>query len=218
MAIVQKGGTNGWDHFFASCLKNRIGFREFNALVEEEWKEAPVSGTACIGSLLRQEHSASTIDPRFTGYVELLVRSGKVDIPDVLDSILRTFEDLSTDEAAIAAAIQHGRKAYEASILEGLNHELTARRQKPANNSARVCAIRTLKPFTAWLLYLTKSFGNSQALTGPSLEVVDAFGQLAVSYISWLSVVGVLDHQVPKGKGVSYLLKGRIFLYSTNAL
>ena len=199
MAVVQTISAKGWDSFFAGCLKKRVGFREYNALVEEKWQKVPVTGAACIGSLLRQDRPATTIDPRFIGYVEQLVKSGKVDIPDVLNCILPTFEDLSADEAAIAAAIQHGRKAYEASILEGLNHELVARRRKPPNFSARASAIRTLKPFKAWLAYLTKSFSNSEALTGPFLEVVDAFGQFAVSYISWLSVVGVIDSQIPKG-------------------
>ena len=206
MAVVQK--TKEWDDFFAGCLRKRIGLREFNALVELKWQKAPVSGAACIGTLLRQDRSAIAIDPRFTGYVESLVESGKVDIPDVLDSILRTFEDLSADEAAIAAAIQHGKKAYEASILEGLIQELAASRRKSPNNATRACAIRTLKPFTAWLVYLLKSFGQSDALASPLLEVVDAFGHFAVAYMSWLSVVGVLDHQVPKGNGKRHRFLG----------
>ena len=199
MAVVQKQETKEWDEFFAGCLRTRIGFHEFNALVELKWQKAPISGTACIGSLLRQDRSAIAIDPRFSGYVESLVESGKVDIPDVLDSILRTFEDLTADEAAIAAAIQHGKKAYEASILDGLIQELATSRRKSPSNVTRACAIRTLKPFTTWLVYLLKSFRQSAALTSPLLEVVDAFGHFAVAYMSWLSDVGVLDHQVPKG-------------------
>ena len=198
MLPVKSKGIELWDGVFSNCLKERTGFAEFQNLIRETSCKVPISGQACINSLMRQDRSAE-IDPRLLGYVEILVQSGKVDVQNVLSCVLHMLQKSSVDEIATAKAIACGRRSYEACILQGLTHELSINGRDPVEISARVKAIHILRPLTAWLTFFSMSYDNANALSGPALEVADTFGRLLATYINSLSLVGILDGGAPKG-------------------
>ncbi|KAL9120982.1 MAG: hypothetical protein Q9187_002457 [Circinaria calcarea] len=196
MLPVQSKEIGKWDEVFSNCLKNRIGFSKFRSLIVETSCKVPISGQACIESLMRQDRPAE-IDPRLLVYVQILVQSGQVDIRDVLTCVLQMFKKSSLDETTTERAIACGRQSYEACILQGLAHELSINGRDP-DASIRTKFIHILKPLTAWLSYFSMSYDGTNAPSGPALEVADAFGRLLATYINSLSLVGILDGGPPK--------------------
>ena len=197
MLPVQSKEIEKWDEVFSNCLKNRIGFSEFRSLVVETSCKVPISGQACIESLMRQERPTE-IDPRLLGYVEILVQSGQADVRDVLICVLQMFKKSSVDETTTERAIVCTRQSYEACILQGLVHELSNNGREP-DTSIRTKLVHILKPLTAWLSYFSMSYDDTNSPSGPALEVADAFGRLLATYINSLSLVGILAGDPPKG-------------------
>lgn len=222
MLPLKSKGTETWDGVFSNCLKERTGFAEFKNLIKETSCNVPISGQACIDSLLRQDHSVE-IDPRLLGYVEILLQTGKVDVQNVLFCVLQMFQKSSVDEIATAKAVACERRSYEACILQGLTHELTINGRDPVETSARTKAIHILRPLTAWLMFFSISYDDANALSGPALEVADAFGRLLATYINSLSLVGLLDGGAPKGieshfDGCLHWTSTRLTLYSVQEI
>ena len=195
---VQPKGAKIWDELFSKCLEERTEFSKFEVLVENASRHTPVSGKTCIESLMRQSRPV-ILDPRLVTYVELLLQSGKIDVPDVLDCVLQAFMKSSVNEVATTLATERGRKSYEACILQVLTHQLSVNERMSGDVPRRIGAIHTLKPFAAWLAFFSGAFNNAPTLSNPKLEVADAFGHFTVSYINSLSLVGILDNGAPKG-------------------
>ena len=199
---MQPKGAKVWDQLFSKCLEKRTSFSEFKVLVEDASRQTPVAGRVCIRSLMRQDRPA-ILDPRLISYIEILLQSGTVDIPDVLEYVLQMFMKSSIDEGVISLTVQHGRKSYEAAIMNLLTHEISVDDRKLTSDSGRIKLVYILKPFASWLSFFSQTFNDAAPLSGPQLDVADAFGQFAVSYINKLSLSGILDHGAPKSMQLS---------------
>ena len=198
MPSKQAKGVEIWDEVFSRCLQERVDFPEFVKLIVKASSKAPVSGQVCLSSLMKHDH-VSVVDPRLLIYVELLLQKGIVDIPDVLSLVLQMFGVSVARHVVAMSPPRSGRKSYEVPMLNLVTHELSENRKNSSDSNAKTKAIAISRPFGQWLAFFSRNFNSVDGLSGSALEVANALGQFAVSFINHLSLVGLLDGKITDG-------------------
>ena len=189
-------GEQRLDAFFKRCLDESIWFDKYKKLLDIEMRNTNVESEQCLDCLLRQD-KLGFFRPRVISYAEILLAEKYIDIPAILRCTLSLWKRRSQNAKLIKTFIKNQRESWEAKLLELATKQVA--------RSTRDEVLYILKPLAEWMDFYAKTFAHGQELAGPPevgplRDAADAIAVFTITYISYLSAVGILNG---KAKGES---------------
>ena len=177
------------DAFFKRCLDESIWFDKYKKLLEIELRGSNVEPEECLDCLLRQDRLAF-FRPRVISYAEILLAEKYIDIPAILRCTLKLWKRRSQNVKLIKTFIKNQRESWEAKLLELATKQIA--------RSTREEVLYMLKPLLEWMEFYAKAFALDRELAGPPeigplRDAADAIAVFTITYISFLSAVGILN-------------------------
>ena len=177
------------DAFFKRCVDESLWLDKFRELLKIEMRGSNVEPEDCLECLLRQD-KLSFFRPHVISYVETLLTEKYIDIPAILCCTLRLWKQRSHNSKLIKNSIKNQRESWEAKLLELATKQVA--------RSTREDALSILKPLLDWMSFYTSAFSIGQELAGPPevgplRDTADAIAVFTITYISYLSAVGILS-------------------------
>ena len=177
------------DAFFKGCLDESIWLDKFIELLKIEMRGNEVEPEKRLECLLRQD-KLGFYRPRMISYAETLLAEKYIDIPAILRCTLRLWKQRSQNTKLIKTFIKNQRESWEAKLLELA--------EKQVARNTRDDALYILKPLVEWMDFYANAFAPGQELAGPPevgplRDVADAITVFTITYISYLSAVGIMS-------------------------
>ena len=175
--------------FFKKCINESVWPEKFRELLKVEMRGNNVEPEMCFECLLRQD-KLSFFRPRIISYAEILLAEKYIDISAILHCTLRLWKQRSQDAKFIKTSIKNQRESWEAKFLELATKQVA--------RSSREDALYILKPLVEWMAFYANGFAHGQELAGPAevgplRDAADAIALFTITYINYLSAVGVLS-------------------------
>jgi len=189
---------NIWQLFFKHCLHERIQSAQFHKLANQLWDEERAGGIFLVDALFNCQRTASIMsDPLFPVYLEDMLFSNKIALPDVLNGLL-----------------QHSRYRQHQTPRDPKNSPdlecaviMFAARQLLTNNGPKIphqCR-NLLHALLEWLRAVIKS--DQILMDQHGVQLCDAIGILAVATLENSDMNSVMQKLQNTSKSIAAYIK-----------
>ena len=192
MSSQEAIATKQWEEFFKENLRARADFRLFKDATVVQDTRFPLDRQLIVDTLMKSNLFVRTVDPRFTGYVEVLLKTGKIRIENVLNSILAPLEASLSNPNQI---ISKSGGALEVAVIRVLTDEVS----ENGNPKTRLASVSIMKALVPWLSMFQRTYDGSNSLAQSLLDIGDALGQFIATFFNSLALRGIMGGNPPKG-------------------
>ena len=196
-----------WDDFFIQCLHSRIRAEELESLMTDLDDHYPIDGSSLADILLERQVSRIP-DPLLILYFDKLLTSGRVNVDEALNALLKRFLEgnKGDGEHRNAYHLDNCAMPFEDVILNRIAITLAnGTRPKTVHEARKI--IHKLYKWISSMLTTETTETIFQAVTGgthqpsfQSSQIRESLGMLIITALENSKLQVIIQDSLPKGK------------------